>query len=246
MRFVRIQIVAAIVGLLLFAPSTSAQTNVLYNYYFAHVASGGIWRTTLTYVNPGSDFVTCNTSFYSNTGAHLPLTFAGITTSLLTQNVLAGGTIHTQTDAQPTAPVQTGWALCQCTGPIKASILFRSYSGALPQAEGSVLGATTPGESIYYIFGPDYRHCLCQSSHDSRHCDIYSTQFERPATCSHQDSLPAGDESRLVQYGSIPGYWDVSGVAGDHVVNSDHQLGPELRSQSGVFQSSPRSRRFAV
>jgi hypothetical protein len=134
----------ASLSILLFSIGTSAQTSAQYNYYFAHLASGGIWRTTLTYVNPGQSFVTCNTSFYSNTGAPLRLTFGGVTTPVLLNNIPADGTIHSQTDAQPASTVQTGWALCQCNGPIKASILFRSYNGTQPQAEGSVLGASSP------------------------------------------------------------------------------------------------------
>jgi hypothetical protein len=46
-------------------------------YYFAHIATANVWRTTFTYVNASSQAVTCNTSFYSDSGGPLPLLFSG-------------------------------------------------------------------------------------------------------------------------------------------------------------------------
>jgi len=135
----------AAVTILLGAPSLSfSQTGAAYNYYFAHLASGGIWRTTFTYVNPTDNFVTCNTSFYSESGGALLLSFGGIKRSLVPYNLVPQGTIHSQTDADLNGPVQVGWAQAVCDGPIQASVLFRSFKGSVAQAEGSVLASTTP------------------------------------------------------------------------------------------------------
>src|SRR5262245_22008089 len=133
------------ISIFLGVPSLSfSQTGAAYNYYFAHLASGGVWRTTFTYVNPSDNFVTCNTSFYSQSGAPLTLSFAGIKSSLIPYNIVPRGTVHSQTDADPTGPVRVGWAKAVCDGPIQASVLFRSFKGSVPQAEGSVLASTTP------------------------------------------------------------------------------------------------------
>ncbi len=122
----------------------SAQNGAQYSYYFAHIASGGIWRTTFTYVNSTQNLITCDTNFYSDTGGPLPLSFSGIRLSTLRYNLLVGGTIHAQTDADPNGSVQTGWARALCTGPVKASALFRSFRGSVAEAEGSVLASTAP------------------------------------------------------------------------------------------------------
>jgi hypothetical protein len=134
-----------IAAMVLGVPAFSfCQTGVGYNYYFAHLVSGGIWRTTFTYVNPTDNFITCDTSFYSEAGGPLPLSFGGIKSSVFLYNLLPGGTIHSQTDANPSGPVEAGWARAVCDGPIRASVLFRSFKGSVAQAEGSVLASTTP------------------------------------------------------------------------------------------------------
>jgi hypothetical protein len=126
-------------------PSFSfSQTGAAYTYYFAHLASGGVWRTTFTYVNPTDSFVACNTSFYSQSGGPLTLSVGGIKSSFVPYNIVPRGTVHSQTDADPTGPVRVGWAKAVCDGPIQASVLFRSFKGSVPQAEGSVLASTTP------------------------------------------------------------------------------------------------------
>lgn len=110
-----------------FEGAASAQGTV--SYYFAHIASAGVWRTTFTYVNQTTLPVTCNTSFYSDAGSPLPLSFNGVTLSSTGDTVPAGGIARRQTDAQTSHSVVTGWAVTNCTGPVRASALFRSYSG---------------------------------------------------------------------------------------------------------------------
>jgi hypothetical protein len=121
-----------------------AQTGASYNYYFAHLASGGVWRTTFTFVNPTENFATCTTTFYSNLGNLLQLPFGGIKRSVVPYNLVPGGTLHAQTDSDPTGPVLTGWAHATCDGPVKASVLFRDFEGTAPRAEASVPASTTP------------------------------------------------------------------------------------------------------
>jgi hypothetical protein len=108
-------------------------------YYFAHIAAADVWRTTFTYVNAGTQAVTCNTSFFSDSGAPLSLTFGGVALASTSDAIPAGGIARRQTDAQPGSPVVTGWAIANCTGPVKASSLFRRYAGTVAIAEASVI-----------------------------------------------------------------------------------------------------------
>lgn len=127
-------------------PSCPAQTSL--TYYFAHIAAGGPWRTTFTYVNQTTLPVSCNTSFYSDSGAPLSLTFGGASLSSTTDNIAAYGQARRQTDAQPGLAVFTGWAVANCTGPVKASALFRSYNGSVAQAEASVPAMLYPASQF--------------------------------------------------------------------------------------------------
>jgi hypothetical protein len=74
----------------------------------------------------------------------MSLSFNGSALSSTTDTIPAGGTARLQTDAQPNLPVVTGWAAAACTGPVKASALFRSYHGNTPVAEASVIAMTAP------------------------------------------------------------------------------------------------------
>jgi hypothetical protein len=117
-------------------------------YYFAHIAAASVWRTTFTYVNASTQPVTCNTSFYSDSGNPLPLSFNGSSLSSTTDAIPAGGIARRQTDAQPSLPVMTGWAMTNCTGPVKASALFREYNGDVPQGEASVIAPSAPASQF--------------------------------------------------------------------------------------------------
>jgi hypothetical protein len=117
-------------------------------YYFAHIAVGDIWRTTFTYVNFSTQAVACNTSFYSDSGNPMPLSFSGSTMSSTSDHIPAGGVARRQTDAQTNLKLATGWAVANCTGPVKAGALFRSYNGTVPQAEASVIAMTAPASQF--------------------------------------------------------------------------------------------------
>jgi len=129
-------------SLLALGLTAHAQTNL--TYYFAHVAAADVWRTTFTYVNASSVPVTCNTSFFADSGNPLPLSFNGSAVSKTSDVIAAGGTVHRQTDAQPNLPVVTGWAEASCTGPVKASALFRLFNGSTPVAEATVIAMNAP------------------------------------------------------------------------------------------------------
>jgi hypothetical protein len=118
------------------------------SYYFAHVAAADVWRTTFTYVNASTQTVTCNTSFFSDSGGPLSLSFNGSGLSSTSDTIPAGGTARRQTDAQPSMGLVTGWAVAGCTGPVKASALFRRYNGNIPVAEVSVIAMTSPASQF--------------------------------------------------------------------------------------------------
>jgi hypothetical protein len=118
------------------------------SYYFAHIAAADVWRTTFTYVNASTQTVTCNTSFFSDSGGPLTLSFNGSSLSSTSDTIPAGGTARRQTDAQTNMPVVTGWAAAGCTGPVKASALFRRYNGNVPLAEASVIAMTSPASQF--------------------------------------------------------------------------------------------------
>jgi len=72
------------------------------------------------------------------------LSFNGSAASTSSDTISPGGLAQRQTDAAPSAATATGWASTSCTGPVKASALFREYSGAVPLAEASVLAMAAP------------------------------------------------------------------------------------------------------
>ena len=114
-------------------------------YYFSHIALGGGWQTTFTYVNYLTQAVTCETSFFSDSGDPLFVSFGGTAASSRTDPIPAGGTIHEETAADPNAPdVAGGWAQARCSGPVQASALYRFYQDGVPQSEASVIAMTEP------------------------------------------------------------------------------------------------------
>jgi hypothetical protein len=133
---------SAITLLLVTFPSSVPAQNL--NYYFAHIAAASIWRTTFTLVNASALPVACGTSFFSDSGGPLMLSFGGVSMSSVNDTIPAGGVARRQTDAQPNLPTVTGWAVANCTGPVKASALFRSFNGNIPTGEASVIAMTSP------------------------------------------------------------------------------------------------------
>lgn len=106
-------------------------------YYFPHLAMGAGWQTTLTYVNYSPQVVTCNTTFMADDGTPIQPAF---TTPIPTQ-LAPGASFHIETQA--TGGLVGAWAQAGCSGPIKASLLFRFYFGTTPVTEAGVNAATT-------------------------------------------------------------------------------------------------------
>ena len=112
-------------------------------YYFPHLAVGASWQTTLTYINYSPQEVTCRTDFYSSQGTPLTVSFPGRGRVSDRSDVLPPwGSVHEETDVELRAPAAAGWARAACTGPVKASLLFRQYDSAgAPTGEAGVNAA---------------------------------------------------------------------------------------------------------
>ena len=115
-------------------------------YYFPHLAVGAGWQTTITYINYSPQEVTCQTNFLSDDGAPLLVSFAGLGTVVSRSDDLPpGGSVHQETNVELNAPLAPGWVRATCTGPVKASLLFRRYdSEGVPTGEAGINAATVP------------------------------------------------------------------------------------------------------
>ena len=115
-------------------------------YYFPHLAVGASWQTTITYINYSPQEVTCQTDFISDHGTPLMVSFAGLGTVDSRTDVLPPrGSVHQETDVDLSAPLAPGWALANCSGPVKASLLFRRHnSEGVPTAEAGVNATAVP------------------------------------------------------------------------------------------------------
>jgi hypothetical protein len=113
-------------------------------YYFSHLAFAGGFQTTLTLINYSDATVTCTTQFYSDFGAPLLMPFNQGNVSTRTDVLPANGSVHDQTTAILTAAVAEGWAETSCTGPVKASLLFRYYTNGIATSEAGVNAETAP------------------------------------------------------------------------------------------------------
>ncbi len=122
-------------------PQTGEQT-----YYFPHLAVGASWQTTITLINFSPDEVTCQTDFISDHGSPLLVSFPSLGSVISRTDLLPpGGSIHEQTDVELSARLAAGWARATCSGPVKASLLFRQHdSDGTPVAEAGVNAATVP------------------------------------------------------------------------------------------------------
>ncbi len=113
-------------------------------YYFPQLAFGGGWQTTATYVNYSPQSVSCQTTFYTDSGSPLLVPFGGAPVSSRTDELAPGADLHQQTTADVAAAVSGGWAVAACNGPIKASMLYRFYKQGVAQGEAGVNAMTTP------------------------------------------------------------------------------------------------------
>ena len=121
-------------------------------YYFPHLAVGEGWQTTITYINYSSEQVSCRTEFLSDQGSPLMVSFAERGTVLRwTDTLPPGGSVHQETNVELSAPLVRGWARATCTGPLKASLLYRRFEEGVPTGEAGV-NATTVAASRFVTF----------------------------------------------------------------------------------------------
>ena len=114
-------------------------------YYFPHLAVGAGWQTTITYINYSAQEVSCQTEFLSDDGTPLLVSFPERGTVVDRTDVLPPGwSIHEETNVELNAPLAPGWALATCSGPVKASLLYRRFEGGLPTGEAAVNATTVP------------------------------------------------------------------------------------------------------
>ena len=114
-------------------------------YYFPHLAVGASWQTTITYINYSPQEVSCQTEFLSDHGSPLLVSFAGLGTVISRSDTLPpGGSVHEETNVELSAPLARGWARATCSGPVKASLLYRRFEGGLPTGEAGVNATTVP------------------------------------------------------------------------------------------------------
>ena len=115
-------------------------------YYFPHLGVGASWQTTITYINYSPEEVSCQTDFLSDHGTPLMVSFPSLGADVSRTDVLPpGGSVHEQTDVDLSAPLAAGWARATCSGPVKASLLFRQYdSEGMPTGEAGVNATSVP------------------------------------------------------------------------------------------------------
>ena len=115
-------------------------------YYFPHLAVGASWQTTITYINYSPEEVTCQTDFISDHGTPLMVSFAELGMVDSRTDVLPpGGSVHQETNVDLSASLAPGWARATCSGPVKASLLYRLHnSEGAPTAEAGVNATAVP------------------------------------------------------------------------------------------------------
>ena len=112
-------------------------------YYFPHLAVGAGWQSTITYINYSSEEVSCQTEFLSDQGSPLLVSFADQGTGVNRNDVLPpGGSVHEETNVELSAPLAPGWARATCSGPVKASLLYRQFEEGVLVAEAGVNAVT--------------------------------------------------------------------------------------------------------
>ena len=115
-------------------------------YYFPHLAVGASWQTTITYINYSREEVSCQTDFISDHGTPLLISFAALGTVVSRTDVLPpGGSVHQETNVDLNASLARGWARATCSGPVKASLLYRRHSSeGAPTGEAGVNATAVP------------------------------------------------------------------------------------------------------
>ena len=157
-----------------FSGPVSAQA-VSYVYYFPHLALGAGWQTTITYTNYSPQTVTCTTDFFANLGGPLSVSFGGAAVTSRTDTLPPGEVIHEESQADLNALEVQGWAKAQCSGPIKASLLFRFYQQGKPIGEAGVNAMTAP--ATQFVTFSDQTTGVAYANPSSQTAQITFTAF---------------------------------------------------------------------
>ena len=90
--------------------------------------------------------MSCQTDFLSDHGSPLMVSFAGRGTVISRNDVLPpGGSVHQETNVELSGPLVPGWARVTCSGPVKASLLYRRHnSEGAPTGEAGVNATAVP------------------------------------------------------------------------------------------------------
>ncbi len=109
----------------------------------AQIASGGTWKTSLTFLNLGTVANSLSMNFFGDNGTplNLPMTFpqtpaaVGVTASTLSRSLNPGAQLVVESAAADSAPTLQGWGNLQPTAGIKA---FGIFSNPVHQWEAVV------------------------------------------------------------------------------------------------------------
>ena len=149
-------------------------------YYFPHLAVGASWQTTITYINYSPEEVSCQTDFISDHGTPLMVSFAALGTVVSRTDVLPpGGSVHQETNVDLNASLAPGWARATCSGPLKASLLYRLHnSEGAPTARSRSQCNGSSGNPVCHLCRTGRRsvwdrRCLCKPFRHIGPCHLY-------------------------------------------------------------------------
>ena len=133
----------------LLAPSAASS-----QIYFAHLADGANWTTSLFFSNPNQMLAaTVNVSFYSDAGQPLELDFGAGPVSTLTLTLPAGG-MQTVTSKGAGSKTNNGWAYAASTIPLMGTLKYRYTSNGTPAADVAA-ASTSPTYSYFSSANPN-------------------------------------------------------------------------------------------
>jgi len=143
----------------------------------------------------------------------------------------AGGLARRQTDTQPTVTLATGWAVANCTGPITASTLFRSYAGPIPQAEASVIAMMAPGSEFVTYADQTTGIAYANPSGSAATVTFTARNGSGPVAGTANIVLQPGAHSQS-NLGPLLGAGYFPGFRGNQFFNPDSQLVAQFRSST--------------
>jgi len=121
--------------------------------YFAHLADGGGWATSLFFSNPNQLLAaTVNVSFYSDGGQPLQLDFGAGPITTLTLTVPAGGGQTVTSSGAGTTPAN-GWAYATSSIPLIGTLMYRAVLNGKPTWDVAAV-ATSPAYYYYSYATP--------------------------------------------------------------------------------------------